>query len=141
MKVTNLYKGEPVRRDGLRLLASCSNLVFSKPSLYWFWSHFYILTRQIKYMSKFLRLYDVTPDHNKFIWRPRKHIFFFFKVLCVWIFVFITLLTFQRLLSEQTGNWEAKKVLRAWLYWGYLILFFAYCHNRESPISILASVL
>lgn len=135
-----------MKRDRLRFLALCSNLVFSKPNLYWFLSHFYILTGQINYMSKFLRLYDVTPDHNKFIWRPRQHIWFlllllFFKFLCVWIFVFITLLTFQRILSEQTGNWEAKKVLRALLYWGCLILFFAYYHNKESPISILASVL
>lgn len=145
MKATNLYKGEPVKRNRLRFLALCSNLVFSKPKLYLFWSHFYILTGQINYMSTFLRLYDVTPDHNKFIWRRRQHIWFllllFFKFLCVKIFVFITLLTFQRILSEQTGNWEAKKVLRALLYWEYLILFFSYCHNKESPISILASVL
>lgn len=142
MKVTNMYKGVPVRRDRFRFLASCSSLIFSNPNLYWSQSHFYILIRQIKYMStkNFWDMLLLQIIINLF--EDPGNMFVFLR-FCVSerIFVFIPLLAYQRIPSEQTGNWEAKTMPRALLYWEYLILFFTDFYNRETSISTLASVL
>lgn len=98
-----MYKGQPVRRDRFRFLASCSGFPFSNLNFYWFWYPFYALIRQIKYVYKEFSRYMIFHEIIIKLFEDTDNMFdIFFKVLCVSerTFVYITLLACQRIPGE-----------------------------------------
>ena len=124
MKVINMYRGESMRRDGIRFFGSCSGLIFSTLVLtFYFLSTFWLdqTYAEKEHLSFMMLLYIIK------LFEDQVTCLIFCNSVILWkkkISVSGTSLKSQGVPHKPTGNWDQNNA-RALLCLGHWICLFA----------------